>query len=152
MMTQDWFVLVESNTTGTGRQFVQSARTLNYRPIVLAENPARYPYIKHDAVEFVQCNTGDQDELRKVIDKLARDAKVAGIYSSSEYFIEAAAKLAQKCGLPGADPDAIRVCRNKAMQRESLQKSGLKVPAFQQVSSASEVTDALCNIHVPVVV
>jgi lysylphosphatidylglycerol synthetase-like protein (DUF2156 family) len=43
-MTGPWFALVESNTTGTGRDFAEAARAHGLRPVLLARSPERYPY------------------------------------------------------------------------------------------------------------
>ena len=50
-MTEPLLVLVESNTTGSGRLFCAAARRLGLRPVVLARDPGRYPYLIEDRVE-----------------------------------------------------------------------------------------------------
>src|SRR5260370_592404 len=49
-MTGPWLVLVESNTTGSGRAFCARARDLGLRPVLLARDPGRYPYAARDGV------------------------------------------------------------------------------------------------------
>ena len=57
-MTEAWLVLVESNTTGSGRLFCSCARRLGLRPVLLARDPARYPYVAADAIEHRMADTG----------------------------------------------------------------------------------------------
>src|SRR6266511_821619 len=145
-------IFVESNTTGTGAQFAKTAVSMGYRPILLTDNPARYPDIKADQIDVVREDTSDLDRLRERIAGLAAEAPLAGIYSSSEYFIETAARLAAYHGLPGADMLALRKCRNKRMQRECLQEAGVEIPGFVPARSLAEVGAALRRLPLPVIV
>ena len=47
-MTGGWLALVESNTTGSGRLFCSCARRLGLRPVLIARDPDRYPYVRAD--------------------------------------------------------------------------------------------------------
>src|SRR5262245_41846671 len=112
-MTAPWFVFIESNTSGTGRLFARTARELGCRPVILTTFPDRYLYLAEEVVE-VRVVAGHTPELLlKAAWGLAAEAPIVGVFSSSEYFIGAAADLARALGLPGADPVAIDICRNK---------------------------------------
>jgi len=105
-------VFIESNTSGTGKQFVSAARSLGLQPVLFAEDPSRYSYAQQEAVQIVQHSCVDNlDGLERSIARLAGERKLTGIYSSSEYFIETAAQLAQHFGLPGPAPAAVRIWR-----------------------------------------
>jgi argininosuccinate lyase len=142
-------LLVESNTTGTGRQFAQRAAALGITPVLLAAEPGRYPYVAHDAVDRVVTATSDQDAVLETARALGRDADIAGITSSSEYYIETAARCARALGLPGPAPEAVRACRHKGCQREILKTAGLGGPEFVRARTVAEVRDA--GIRYPVV-
>jgi len=83
---------------------------------------------------------------------LESEAPIAGIYSSSEYFIEAAATLAAGCGLTGPKPAAIAACRNKWRQRQILAGAGLAPLRFSRITDANETLEALREHTLPVVV
>ncbi len=117
-MTTRWFVLVESNTTGSGRLFCDRARTLGLVPVVLARDPDRYPYLGQDAIESRVVDTSDPGALMAACAHLG--GRIAGVTSSSEYFIATAARLARSWELPHQDPAAITCCRDKYAQRERL--------------------------------
>ncbi|HEX8767766.1 MAG TPA: hypothetical protein VF714_05310, partial [Jatrophihabitans sp.] len=70
-MTQGWFVLVESNTTGSGRLFCAAARELGLRPVVLALDPHRYPYVAEDRIEYRVVDTGSTDAVLGACTELA---------------------------------------------------------------------------------
>jgi argininosuccinate lyase len=142
-------LLVESNTTGTGRLFARRAAALGITPVLLAADPGRYPYVRHDAVEHVVTDTSDQDAVLESARALARDGDIAGVTSSSEYYIEAAASCARALGRPGPAPEAVRACRHKGVQREILKAAGLGGPTFVRARTVAAVRDA--GIPYPVV-
>ena len=53
-MSQASLIFIESNTSGTGRLFAQTAISLGYYPIVVSEGPERYPYLAQDNIETIQ--------------------------------------------------------------------------------------------------
>src|SRR6266852_5824230 len=96
-------VFVESNTTGTGRLFVVAARELGFNPVLITSRPEKYPYLSQpDAPELVVIPRVEESEVEEVVRRRFR-AEVAGITSSSEYFVATAAAVASRFKLPGPD-------------------------------------------------
>lgn len=147
-----WLVLIESNTSGTGRLFARAANQQGVRPILLTEDPSRYSYAEQDNLEVLRINTRDEAALLDACERLNSGAGVAGITSSSEYFILMAATLARKLGLPGAPPEVIATCRDKHAQRTCLREAGIGIPAFRSASSMSQAVQAAEELGFPVVV
>ncbi|MEV0276924.1 ATP-grasp domain-containing protein [Streptomyces sp. NPDC050610] len=146
-----WFAFLESNTTGTGRQFCAAAAARGMRPVLLARDPDRYPYAAEDRVETLVLDTGDFDAVREACERLASGAGLAGVASSSEYFVAPAARVAAKLGLPAADGDAIARCRRKDAQRDLLAAAGVPSPDHRCVGEIAEALDAAREIGYPVV-
>jgi S-sulfo-L-cysteine synthase (3-phospho-L-serine-dependent) len=142
-------VLIESNTTGSGRMFCAAARRLGLRPVVLARDPGRYPYLAADAVDSHRVDTGSIDAVLAAIDAL--DAPAAGVTSSSEYFIATAGEAARRLGLPHVDPEAVRACRDKARQRAVLTAACVPVPRYLRAASVVAAADAASRLGLPVV-
>ena len=147
---RSWFVLVESNTTGSGRLFCACARELGLRPVMLARDPGRYPYVAQDGIDAVVTDTADPAALLAACRALG--APVAGATSSSEYYIGAAADLAAALGRPHPDGNAIRSCRDKRSQRDRLRAAGVPGPAFSAATTPAEAVAAAGRIGYPVVV
>jgi biotin carboxylase len=148
-MTEGWFVLVESNTTGSGRLFCAAARELGLRPVVLARDPHRYPYLAEDRIEYRVLDTASSDAVLAACAELA--GPVAAVTSSSEYFIVTASEAARALGLPHADPAAVRACRDKASQRRILRAAGVGCPDFAVARNCAEAVAAAARIGFPVV-
>jgi biotin carboxylase len=145
-------VFIESNTSGTGRLFARVAAEHGYSPVLLASVPSLYKYAEEDGLDVIQVNTQSKEELMNVCKRLASDAPLAGITSSSEYYIATAAALAKQFGLSGPKPRAVQRCRDKQAQRESLKLAGVGVPAFHSVTSIKGAVSAAQEIGYPVVV
>src|ERR1700674_3263778 len=96
-----FLLLIESSATGTGRLFAHVARRLGLCPLLIAADPARYSYAVGDSIDVMKIDTSDYQVLETAVCKFASSNQVAGIYSSSEYWIEASARLALRLGLPG---------------------------------------------------
>lgn len=147
-------LFIESNTSGTGRLFARTARGMGFAPVLVTTRPEKYSYLSEDgAPEVVVVPRIDEDELHALVSRrYDGGAGVAGITSSSEYFIATAAALAARFGLAGPDAASVRAARDKSWQRRVLAEGGIAVPAFRAVSSASEAADAAREIGGPVVV
>lgn len=145
-------LLVESNTTGTGRLFARRAVELGVVPVLLCADPGRYPYAAQDGLRTVLVNTSDESEVWAAAQELAAEAPIAGVLTSSEYYVPAAAELAARLGLPGPRADAVRACRDKAEQRRILAAAGVGVPGFAVVSTPGAAVSAAAAARVPVVV
>ncbi|MBB6118429.1 ATP-grasp domain-containing protein [Nocardiopsis algeriensis] len=132
----DRLVLVESNTTGSGRDFCDRARARGLEPLLLTRDPDRYPYVREDAVPVRVIDTADPEAVLRECRSLG--ARAAGVTSSSEYHVATAAAAARTLGLPAPDAEAVSRCRDKAAQRRALARAGVPGPVFHEVRSAAE--------------
>jgi len=144
-------LFVESNSSGTGRLFALQTREQGARPVLLASNPDRYDFVRKEGIEAVSVDTGSDDALLQAARTLAQREPVVGVFSSSEYFIGAAGKLAQRLGLPGPCADAIQACRHKHRQRLQLKDAGLLTPRFTLARSPEEAWLAARETGLPVI-
>ncbi|MGA4841748.1 ATP-grasp domain-containing protein [Streptomyces sp. G45] len=147
-----WFAFVESNTTGTGREFCAAARARGLRPVLLTRDADRYPYVAEDAVAHRVLDTGDPAAVVAACQALADGGGLAAVASSSEYFVATAARAAAKLGLPAPDGDAVARCRDKERQRAALAAAGVPVPRFAAVGTAADAVRAAAECGGPVVV
>ncbi|MER8480546.1 lyase family protein [Mesorhizobium sp. M1163] len=149
MMNRGSFLFVESNTTGTGELLMKRARALGFEPYLITRNPARYPFLKDSVAQVIEAETRSPDELIGVAAKLKRPV---GVYSSSDYFVEAASRLATAMGLPAANPEAIATCRNKWKQAAELQRQSIAIPETRLATSVRDVENILAQATPPVVI
>ncbi|WNJ97402.1 lyase family protein [Vibrio ruber] len=124
-MNNEYIIFIESNTSGSGEQFVDLAIKEGLVPVFLTSTPEKYPFLTKLFIHPVICDTKDDDNLFKLISQYSN---VVGIFSSSEYYIEIAAKLAKAFGLPANTPTAVSHARNKAQLCHILNTADLAVP------------------------
>ncbi|MGH9039035.1 MAG: ATP-grasp domain-containing protein [Acidimicrobiia bacterium] len=144
-------VLVESNTSGTGRLLVAAARARKLRAVLLSTRPDRYPWVEDDGVEVAWADTTDPEAVAQICARLGRRSPLAGVTTTSEYFVATAARAAARLGLPGPDAGAVDQCREKRRQRLALCQGDVPVPAFEAVGSATAAVAAAAEIGLPVV-
>ena len=150
-MTQ-WLAFIESNTSGTGRFFARAAIEQGLRPVLLTDKATRYQYAIEDRLDVVEVDTQNEAALIDKCRRLAVDGGLAGVTTSSEYFVVTAASIAQQLNLPGPSADALRRCRDKEQQRIQLRDAGVGVPEFRGVSTVEAATLAAHEMGFPVVV
>ncbi|MEU8756910.1 ATP-grasp domain-containing protein [Streptomyces chartreusis] len=144
-------IFVESNTTGTGRLFAERARDLGLVPHMLCVDAARYPYLAELDIPHHPCRTDSQSAVLAECRRLARGHEIAGVTSSSEYFVATAAGAARALGLPGEDPGTLAAARDKSVQRQRFAAHGVDSPDFRSVSSVQEAMVAAEHLGLPVV-
>lgn len=148
----EWLVLIESNTTGTGPLFVEAARRLGLRPLLVAREPSRYPYVARDRIDVLQTDTTSDRLLRRALETVERCGRITGVTTSSEYFVAAAARLARSFDLPGPSPHAVSLCRDKERQRRRLRAAGVPQPVFRSARTLTEAVAAADALGYSVVV
>lgn len=145
-------VFIESNTTGTGRLFLKSVKKLGFIPVMLAKDPNRYESFMQDGIEFVKMDTRNENAVFETCKSIAEEEGLAGIFSCSDYFIDISAIVAQKLGLHGPDPNAIKHCRDKAKQLSLLQNARVGIPMFYEASTVEHAVSAAESLGMPVII
>ncbi|MEU1239006.1 siderophore biosynthesis protein [Micromonospora parva] len=97
--------------------FLPAAASLGLPATVLTDRPAEWPA----DVPVTRCAVRD---AAAVVAATAATRPVA-LLSNSDHLQEATAIAARKLGLPGKDPDAARLCKDKAAARRVIAAAGL---------------------------
>ncbi|MFE7778452.1 pyridoxal-phosphate dependent enzyme [Streptomyces sp. NPDC057445] len=145
-------VFVESNTTGTGMLAISRSRDLGLAPVLLTSRPSRYPGIGEADCEIILCDTNRADALVTTLRAHFAPDELAGVTTTSEFYLEAVASLAASLGLPGNPPAAVAACRRKSATRRLLTDAGLPQPVSVPVTRAAEVPAAVAATGLPCVV
>ncbi|MDG4797034.1 pyridoxal-phosphate dependent enzyme [Micromonospora sp. WMMD1082] len=145
-------IFVESNTTGTGMLALRQAARLGLRPVLLTNRPGRYLGLSDTPAEVVECDTNDIDALRASLSRRARRRPLAGITTTSEFYLVTAATLANCLRLAGSGADAVAACRDKARTRVLLHRAGLAQPRYAVVRAPDQVAAAVARAGLPCVV
>ncbi|MFE5556442.1 pyridoxal-phosphate dependent enzyme [Streptomyces sp. NPDC056544] len=145
-------LFVESNTTGTGMLALDRARELGTVPVLLTGDPDRYRGLADTGAEVVRCDTNSDAALRAAVQERFRREEIAGVTTTSDFYVPAAARIAQWLGLPGNPPDAVTVCRDKSALRERLRAAGVRQPRYALVHEPAGAAEAVARTGLPCVV
>lgn len=147
-------LFVESNTTGTGMIGLRTALRLGLDPVLLTKDPSRYEGLAQTGSRVIECDTDDGSVLQVAAKELSVAGRVlAGVTTTSEFYLETCAALARTLGLPGNPPEAVAICRDKSRTRAALlQARGLRQPRFAVVSDIAQIEDAVAKAGLPCVV
>ncbi|MFG2713698.1 pyridoxal-phosphate dependent enzyme [Streptomyces goshikiensis] len=146
------FVFVESNTTGTGMSALRIAAEAGYEPVLATGDSARYAGLEETGATLVDCDTNDTDALIRAVTKAFEPGCIAGVSTTSEFYLGAAAALATAVGLPAQSEAAIAGCRDKGELRRTLERAGVGQPGFEVVRDGSAAAAAAARLGTPCVV
>jgi biotin carboxylase len=125
---------------------------MGYSPVLLASNPARYENFKLDYLRVLAIDTSNILEVQKaVIEENQATPSVAGIWSTSEYYIPVAAAAAFALGYAGPNAAAVAAARSKAFQRERFVHARMLTPKSYQIARPEQLHDAVASIGFPLV-
>ncbi|MGG4266727.1 ATP-grasp domain-containing protein [Peribacillus simplex] len=145
-------LFIESNTTGTGMLLLSKTKTWGLEPIFITHNPNIYIGLNETGCEILICNTNSITELMNFIKSSFTNEEIAGIMTTSEYYLTIVSELTKDFHLPGNPPAAVNACRNKYKTRLALAEANIKQPQFSVVHTISEIEEAVSEISLPCVV
>ncbi|MGY3034068.1 biotin carboxylase [Bradyrhizobium sp. USDA 4354] len=151
-MTNSAAIFIESNTTGSGADFILRAQGLGLVPIFVTASPERYGFLSSISnLELRKCDTSSESDVRAVIDSIATDMRIALLTTSSDFYLYTAALEARRLGLTGPDPNAIALCQDKDRQAAALRMAGIGVPYSATVRAECDISNAIKQIGLPAV-
>lgn len=151
-MTNSAAIFIESNTTGSGADFILRAQGLGLVPIFVTASPDRYAFLgRISDIELRTCDTTSETAIRAVIDSVAATMPIALLTSTSDLYLYTAAVEARRLRLTGADPNAIALCRDKDRQAAALRAAGIGVPHSATVRADCDIRNAISRIGLPAV-
>jgi cysteine synthase A len=145
-------LFVESNTTGTGMLALRTAARLGATPVLLTNDPARYAAHGEPPCRVVVCDTNDESELAQCAEAELASAPLAGVTTTSDFYLAAVARLAAGMGVRANTPQTITACKDKVSTRQALTSHGLLQPRFRAVTRPGQVASAARDAGLPCVV
>jgi len=145
-------LFVESNTTGTGMFALDTARRLGFDPVLVTSRPSRYAGLTATRCEVLTCDTNSPADLRRTVQDHFRREEIAGVTTTSDFYVGLAAELAAWLGLPGNPVEAVAACRDKSALRRRLNATKVRQPTFVAVTDVTSVAAAVAAVGLPCVV
>ncbi|MGC0955349.1 ATP-grasp domain-containing protein [Pantoea eucalypti] len=145
-------IFIESNTTGTGEIFLQKASEEGFEPVLLYRDINRYSFIKKIPFKTFETDTSNINDIERLITELIGIENVAGVWSTSEYYITTASEIASRLKLPALDFVAINKVRDKKYQRELLNSNNLCFTPYTSVENETDVISFVIEVGLPVII
>lgn len=146
-------IFIESNSSGSGADFIRHAHELGLLPVFLTAAPERYAFLQGGSdLDVRTCNTSSEAAVTSVVDDVAAAMPIELLMTSSDLYLYTAALQAKRLGLTGPDPNAIALCRDKARQASALRAAGIDVPYSATVGADCDIRNAITRIGLPAVV
>lgn len=145
-------VFVESNTTGTGMLALTNAARSGFRPLFATKSPSRYAGLARTGCPVLLCDTGNPEAVTSAVLTHYQPRDLAGVLTTSEFYLHTTAIVAQRLGVPGNPPDAVAACRDKSAFRALLADADVPNARFRVVRDTAELRAAVAAIGLPVVV
>lgn len=148
---KQFIAFIESNTTGTGQLFIKESLAQGFNPIFITKNPNKYPFLNELLLQPVILNTSSFEELSSYLSTIEN---LAGIFSSSDYFVEIASQLAYRFSLLGSHPEAVKICRNKNLLTKKLTENNISCPRSIAINSSDLAKNAMIQsrLEFPVII
>lgn len=131
---------------------LHKAEDLGASAALLTKKPQRYLGLEEFSGPVLECDTNSLAALQQTIAAHFPAEQIAGITTTSEFYLETVAELAASYGLSGNSAAAVRACRNKAQTRLTLEAAGVGQPRFRVVRTRADIAPALAAIPLPCVV
>ncbi|MFT9669731.1 ATP-grasp domain-containing protein [Streptomyces rhizosphaericola] len=143
---------LESLSFGLGRM-AEAAEESGHRLCLLTGDRSVYRHelatLPPDALDVVDVDTDDPAAVRRA---LAALPALAGLINTTDTWSVPAAELSAKLGLPGPDPAAVRLLRDKRRVREALHAQGVSRSTAVAVPAGPEgAEEVLRTVGLPAV-
>lgn len=152
-------LMVESWVNSTGLCLPPRLADLGHEYVLVTRDPATYgptatgaphPVVRH-AAEVVVADTNDLPSVVEAARAVAARRRVDGVLTTCDYYLDAAAVVAERLGLPGAPATAMRTATRKHLVRLALDRAGVANPGYAVAAGWDEAQAAAASLGYPVV-
>ncbi|MEU2791657.1 ATP-grasp domain-containing protein [Streptomyces sp. NPDC007100] len=138
----------------SGLTLLGAARDLGLETVVFSHDAADrvVPEGARGEIDlFVAVDTNDPAALAEAAAEVHARTPLSGVVSGSEFYVDAAARLAHLLGLAGQPIETAEAVRDKTLMRAMLAKAGIRIPRYAEVLTAADLDDAAETVGFPCV-
>ncbi len=148
-------IFIEPSFPANQREFVRALASVGARVVGIGERPKASldGDLCHYLTHYEQIgNVTDEAQLETAVRWVMERSKVQRLEAVVEAHVMAAARVRERCGIPGTSVETTFLCRDKPAMKEALRKAG--VPCAQSIGSSdpAEIKDFAKQVGFPVIV
>jgi formate-dependent phosphoribosylglycinamide formyltransferase (GAR transformylase) len=148
-------IFVEPVFPANQREFVRALHAVGARVTGIGERPreALDPELRHWLFHYEQIgNVTSEAQLEQAVRFVQQKVRVDRLEAVVEAHVMAAARVRERCGIPGTSVKTTFLCRDKPAMKEALRAAG--IPCAQSIGSAdpAEIRDFAERVGFPLIV
>lgn len=148
-------ILVEPSFPANQREFARALHAVGARVIGIGERAKSDldEGLRHWLTHYEQVrNVTSEGELEQAVRKIQSVANVQRLEAVVEAHVMAAARVRERCHIPGTSVETTFLCRDKPAMKEALRKEG--IPCAESIGSSDEreIRDFAQRVGFPVIV
>jgi carbamoylphosphate synthase large subunit len=137
------------------REFVRALHSVGARVTAIGERPKEYldEEMRHWLTHYEQVsNVTSEEQVERAVRFVQGKVHVDALEAVVEAHVMTAAKVRERCGIPGTSVKTTWLCRDKPSMKEALRKAG--IPCAQSVGTAdvAEIHDFAARVGFPLIV
>lgn len=130
---------------------IRKAQELGFEPILITKRRDMYRGLGEFSIKVVDLDTNCYNTLQEYVDQ-ENVEDIAGIMTTSDYYLQTVAKLNESFSLTGNGLDAITLCRNKAFFRERMSAFSKAQPEYIIIRNEEDIHYLEKSFQLPCVV
>ena len=148
-------VFLEPSFPRNQREFVRALHAVGARVIGIGERPKESldDELRHWLTHYEQVgNITSESQVERAVRFVQTKVRVDRLEAVVEAHVMCAARVREKCGIPGTSVQTTFLCRDKPAMKEALRQAG--VPCAQSIGSSDpkEIRDFAAHVGFPLVV
>ena len=148
-------IFVEPVFPSNQREFVRALHAVGARVVGIGERPkeALDEGLRHWLTHYEQIgNVTDEAQLERAVRFVQSKVKVDRLEAVVEAHVMAAAKVRERCGIPGTSVRSTFLCRDKPAMKEALRQAGVACAQSIGSSSPDDIKHFAARVGFPLIV
>ena len=147
-------VLLEPCFPANQREFARALHAVGARGTGIGERPkdSLDPELRHWLTHYEQIqNVTDEGQVEKVIRWLQEKVHIDRLEAVIEAHVMTAARVRERCGIPGTSVKTTFLCRDKPAMKEALREAGVSCAQSIGSSNADEIRAFAAKVGFPLI-
>lgn len=148
-------IFVEPCFPANQREFVRALHSVGARVIGIGERPkeALDDGLRQWLTHYEQIgNVTDEAQLERAVRFIQSKVKVNRLEAVVEAHVMTAAKVRERCGIPGTSVQSTFLCRDKPAMKEALRRAGVRCAQSIGSNDSTEIKKFAASVGFPLIV
>jgi carbamoylphosphate synthase large subunit len=148
-------IFIEPSFPRNQREFVRALHAVGARVIGIGERPKESldGELRHWMSHYEQVgNVTDEAQLERAVRFVQGKVKVDRLEAVVESHVMAAARVRERCGIPGTSVRTTFLCRDKPAMKDALREAGIPCAQSVGTNNPDEIRDFAAKVGFPLII